>query len=125
MNLEFIQKTIEDHLDLIEINAVALAQSRERAGKFLVVQAILTSYLKDLEEAQAKITTIREASYAQSIKMADGKNITEKKVEAEANPEYSSYREASERVAAEINWIKGHIKIFENAHILFRQSLRE
>jgi hypothetical protein len=125
MQYEEIEKLIEDHIDLIHVDANALANSKDRSARFLVIQAILATYLKSLEEAKAQLTTITEASFAQAIKYASGKNVTENKISASVDPQYSSTRENSEKLDAEINWIKTHMKIFENAHILFRQFLRE
>jgi hypothetical protein len=125
MTFEEIEKYVSDHIDLIKINATALAQGKERAAKFLVIQAILSNHLKCLEEGKALVTTSVEATYAQVILGANGKNVTENKITAAADPRYTSQREAAENLDAEINWVKTHMKIFDNAHIMFRQYTKE
>lgn len=125
MDLQQVTNLINEHIDLVEVNASALASSKDRAAKFLVIQAILATYLKGLEDGKAKLKTMVDATYAQSILGASGKNVTENKIIAEADPAYARVREGSEELDSEINWIKTHMKIFENAHILFRQFLRE
>ncbi len=125
MNQEQIQDLVTESLDLIEINASALGDGKRRAARFLVVQAILATYLKSLEECKAKTDVMLEAQFAQAVFGAEGKNVTEKKVSASANKDYSNVKEAMGNIDAEINWIKTHLKIFDNAHLMFRQYTRE
>lgn len=125
MNFPEIERIVNDHLDLIKIDAVGLAEGKPRAARFLVVQSLLANYLKDLQDARAKVSTVVDASYAQAIQTAEGKNITEKKTMAEANPLYAGNREGMETLDSEINWIKVHMDIFNNAHLMFRQYSRE
>lgn len=114
-----------DHIGLITINATALAQGKERAAKFLVVQAILSNHLKELRDAKVSVSTLEKASYAQAILGASGKNVTENKIIAEADPYYSQNREALESISSEESWTKEHFDIFNNAHLMFRQYSRE
>lgn len=125
MNLEDIQQVIDDHINLITVDSKSLAQARERSAKFLVIQSVLASFLKDFEEEKARIKTLETATYSQAIREAEGKNITEKKVSAEENIAYSSSREALEKMEAVRDYIRTHIKIFENAHLFFRQLCRD
>lgn len=127
MQFEQIQKIVNDHIDLVEISSTGLAQGKDRAAKFLVVQSILANYIKDLEDGRAKGKTIVDASYAQVLReiSATSKKITEAKKEVEAHPDYTSNREALEQLDSEINWVKTHMKIFDNAHLMFRQYSRE
>ena len=122
MNLEDVRDLIADTLTLITVDAKGLQQAKERAARFLVVQAILESYILDyISSDKSKLTTLTSAVYAQTLVESEGKNVTEKKIAAESDTRYSSTREASERVDAIHNYIKTHIKIFDNAHVFFRQ----
>lgn len=125
MTFEEIEKIVNNHIDLIEINPVAIVESRERCAKFLVMQAILSTHIKILQDCKVKVSTLEKASYAQSILNSSGKNITENKIMAEADPNYSQNREAMELIDSEINWSKQHFDIFNNAHIQFRQYSKE
>lgn len=125
MNLNDIQKIIEDHLELITVDAKSLAQARERSAKFLIIQSVLATFLRDFEEEKAKVKTLETATYSQAIREADGKSITEKKISAEENISYSSAREALEKMEAVRDYVRTHIKIFENAHLFFRQLCRD
>lgn len=125
MDFETLEKIVNDHLDLVEINAAAIAQSRERSAKFLVIQALLSSHLKVLQDVKVKASTVEKATYAQAILSAGGKNVTENKIVAEASPAYSKSRETMELIDSEINWTKQHFDIFNNAHIMFRQYSKE
>lgn len=123
--LEQLQELINKHLDLIEINRDAIIEARTRAAQFLVVQSHLSNHLKTLEDAEVKASTIEKASYAQAILNAAGKNVTEQKIQAEADPAYAEARETIELIKSEVNWVKKHHDIFNNAHILFRQIAAE
>jgi hypothetical protein len=120
-----VAAVINEHVDLITITPQGLAESRERAGRFLVAQALLTSYLKQIDEELAKFSVLKDATFAKTINKTDGKNVTEKKINAGANEEYCQMTVSYDNLVAVREWIKGHIKIFENAHILYRGFCRE
>lgn len=121
MTFEQLEDLVNRNLDLIEVNTSVVLESRNRAAKFLVIQAHLANHLKILDDVKVKASTIEKATYAQAIMSQSGKNITENKINAEADQTYSSSRESVELVDAEINWTKRHYDIFGNAHIMFRQ----
>lgn len=125
MNLSQIEQIIKNHVELITIDAKGLAEARERASKFLTITALLANYLRDLEIEIGKHSATVEASYAQSIKISDAKNITEKKVYAVEDPVYSRNKVTMDQLEAQRNWIKTYMRIFENAHLMFRQYSRE
>lgn len=116
---------VEDHLELITIDAKSIADAKSRAAKFLVAMSVLSTFLKKLEDDMARATTMKEATYAQGIAMIEGNKITEKKIEVNNNKNYTDAREFNERLEAFRYWIKTHIKIFEQAHLLFRQVGRD
>lgn len=125
MTLDQVREIIDQNIELITVDARGLAESRERAAKFLTVVAILANYLKDLEIEIGKYSATVEASFAQAMRESDGKNVTEKKAFAEENPLYSKNKVAMSQFDAQRNWIKTYMKIFENAHLMFRQYSRE
>lgn len=125
LNLQDVQKIINDHIELVEVNAKSMADAANRAAKFLVAQSILASFLKGFEDDKTKLESARLAQYAQSIRCTEGKNITEKKVYVEADPGYAATRELVEQIETIHSYIKTHMKIFDNAHVMFRQMSRE
>lgn len=125
MTFDEIQKIVNDHLDLICMDATGLARAKDRAATFLVVQAILSNHLKALRDAKPMISTVEKATYAQAMMDTTSKKVTENKITAEANPTYSKSREALELIDSEISWTKEHFEIFGNAHVLFRQHSKE
>lgn len=127
MSLTFdqIEQVVIEHVSMIEISSASLAEGKKRAAQFLVVQSLLSNYLKDIESAKAKINTESSAQYATALGSGGGKNVTENKINAEAHPSYTQARERQEEYDAEIRWLKTHIEIFQNAHLMFRQYTRE
>jgi hypothetical protein len=124
-NSNEIFEVVQGQLDLITVTPEGLASSKDRAARFLVVQATLIEYLRQVDEELAKRSTLKEATYANKISTIVGKNITEKKIIIATDEEYSSVRESYEELEALREWVKGHIRIFENAHILYRGFSRE
>jgi hypothetical protein len=120
-----ILEVVSEQVELIAVTPQRLIESKERAAKFLVVQAMLIEYLKQVDVELAKHSTLKDATYANKINRVEGKNITEKKITIATDEEYSSVRESYEELEALREWVKGHIRIFENAHILYRGFSRE
>lgn len=125
MDLKNIENLIQETLELIAVDAKSLVDARNRAARFLVIQSILATFLKNFEEEKAKVKTLETATFAKAIQVADGKNITEKKIQADQNHEYTLARESLERLDGIREYIKTHIRIFENAHLFFRQLGKE
>src|SRR5690242_13928669 len=103
LSLEQIETLVEKGVQEIAVTASSLADAAPRAGRFLTRVAVLTDYLRQLEEESPKHLTLTNAAYAQAIKAAEGKNITEKKVEAEANTIYTTILEAKGMHEAQYN----------------------
>lgn len=125
MTYQDVVQIVDNHIGLIEVNPIAMNQSKERAAKFLVVQAILSNHIKELQDVKAQVSTLEKATYAQCLMTASGKNVTENKIMAEAHPDYAKNREALELIDSELNWCKQHFDIFNNAHVMFRQFSKE
>lgn len=116
-----INGLVERGIEEIAVNAHSLVDAKPRAGRMLIRVAVLTNYLRAIEEELPKLQTLVNAQYAVAVQQANGKNVTEKKIEAEASKVYSNAVEAKAMLDAEQNWVKNHIKIFDNAHIMYRQ----
>lgn len=124
MSRDEIEELVERGVDLIAITPEGLAQSRERAGEFLIIQAVLTTYLLQVSEDLSKLTALKDAFFADSIRKAEGKNVTEKKINTAKDDKYNEAVKNYEAMDSLRDWVKGHIKIFENAHILYRSLSR-
>jgi len=118
-------EVVTAQLELITVTPQGLAESKDRAANFLIVQASLIEYLRQIDGELAKRSTLKEATYSNKIGQTTGKNITEKKINIATDEEYATVRESYEELEALREWVKGHIKIFENAHILYRGFSRE
>jgi hypothetical protein len=120
-----VEKLVQSNLELIVVSPESYSEYKERAGNFLVIQAFLVTYLKDVVDELSKQESLKEAVYADAISEVEGKSITEKKINVAKKLEYVSIRESFDQLESVKEWIKGHIKIFENAHILYRGFSRE
>lgn len=125
LTLAQVRDLIDRCIDLITVDAKGLAEAKDRCAKFLTAQALLTNYMEVLEVEIGKHDAVTEAALAQAIDEADVKGITEKKVKAQANPVYAQTKIKMLELKAQHNWLKTHMKILENAHIMYRQYIRD
>lgn len=125
MTVDQVKQLVSETVDLIAIDAQSLADAKPRASKFLVAVAVLTDFQRKIEEELPKRQTLLDASYAQAYDSCASKNVTDKKKYAEASESYVQARESLEKLKALHTWIKGHIKIFDNAHLMYRQYSRD
>ncbi len=125
LNWDEIKELVDGLVDSITVTDEGLSEARERSANFLVGQAVLTSHLKDVDEELAKLATARDATYAHSLSKVTGENITQKKINVANETDYTTLRQQYEELESKREWLKGHIKIFENAHILYRSFSRE
>lgn len=125
MELSYIEQLVEETVELIAISNQSLADARPRASRFLVVNSILSSFLREVEEDLPRCETLEGAQYATAINLVNGKNITEKKAQVELVTNYTDAREQKQKLEALREWLKTHIKIFENAHLMYRQYSRD
>ena len=120
-----LRAKIQEHLELIKYSPRAMKEASERATAFLIMVAILSDEKRNAIEDKAKLTTLRDASYAQAFGRSQAKQVTEKKAEAENDVTYTEMRETLEQCEAKISWLKDHIEIFTNAHVTYRQLSKE
>ncbi len=120
-----IKSMVDGLVDEITVTDEGLSEAKERSANFLVGQAVLTSHLKEVSGELAKLATARDATYAHSLSKVTGENITQKKINVANETEYTALREQYEELEAKREWLKNFIKIFENAHILYRSFSRE
>ena len=101
--------------------AVSEREAERRAGQFLLIQAHITDKMDELNHEKIGTTSILAAIYPKLMAMETSKQVTEKKVNVEGHEDYLAAREAVETIEAQLNYLKTYFKIFENAHIFYRQ----
>ena len=116
-----LRNWISDHIKLLEIDAHALAASKERMGKFLIAGSVLSTILREVDIDLAKAEALKDSVEAKVIDELPGQKITEKKTMAKADPEFQKATLEFKNLTSKRSWLSVHIKLFENAHIMFRQ----
>lgn len=125
LSYDEIVEMVDAHVELITVTSQGLSESRERAAKFLVAQAVLTQYLREVDEELSKRSILKDTSYADVLGKSDSGKITEKKLLVIKNDEYKKSLEDYNKWESLRDWVKGFIKIFENAHLFYRGISRE
>lgn len=125
--MDEIEQFIEEYTEMLPTNGkvVDVTVAEDRASKFLMAQARLVSWRRDFSDAKVKLVSSERLSYASAIGSVDGKNVTEKKLNAEADKRYIKVREDLEYTDTTITYLKSFIEIFGNAHVFYRQLCRD
>ncbi len=124
MTDEQLHQKIQECLELIKYSSKSLTEAPDRATKFLIMQALLVDAKRSAEEDRVKLTTLSEATYSQAVGKATG-GITERKMEADRDQDYQGAREALGDCEAKISWLRGYNDIMNNAHIVYRNLMKE
>lgn len=122
MDITGIRQYIDECVDLLKVDlAVSEREAEMRAGRFLNVLAHITNAIYIVSDSKIKDTSLRDAVYAEKLNQDTAKNVTEKKANAEAHPEYAHAREAFEVSENTLAYLRAYQKIFTDAHVFFRQ----
>lgn len=129
MNIDMnaLLEEIETYTDLLPTsgNSVSKSDAEDRATKFLVISSKLLNARFLANEDKIKAISIAKSIFAQVTREADGKNVTEKKLNAEANSDYQEAREYLEKIENKVDFFKTYINIFNDAHVFYRQLSKE
>lgn len=124
-DLDSLEEFIFEHLDLLPTDQVnSTTEAEKRAAKFLYAVGIISVNRKRVSDDMIAVKTQESVLYSQAIKDAEGKNVTEKKINAEVNQDYIRAREVKEKMDNILNYLKTQEKVFENAHIFYRNLYR-
>lgn len=120
MDTKKIEATVLKHITLIEVTPKSRAEAQERAGDFLKINYSLAVLVLRLEKAMVKLETLMEIGQANAFNEAVGKNVTEKRSNMLLDATRNESKEVYKEKEAVRNWAKTSMKIFENAHIMYR-----
>ncbi len=125
MNLDELQSYLNGIVPLFSAeNVVSTREAQVRCGKFLEAQHYISLASLQLASQLLKLISLRDIKYAQLMSQDTSKNVTEKKVNVEAHPDYVSIREQVDDVESKLSFLKTHTKLQENAHLFFRTWLK-
>jgi len=96
----------------------------ERASGLLMVNAEIAQVVHAFEDRKVELKTLQECMLKESMDESVGKTVVERKLSAECNKKYISAREQYELLEADLSELKTLSKIFENAHIMWRQIMK-
>jgi len=100
-------------------------QLETKASSLLQITAELAQVRHGLEQALIKARSVERASAAKSMFGTNEKTVTEKKLRAETDVEYTAAREDLEDIENNITYIKSMMEIFRDGHIFYRRLIKE
>lgn len=116
-----IQNLIESNLDILELDEVISGvEASKRAAKALRVATHLINHRYELLQSKVSTKSLRDAEFARAISTSEGKDAKTREANSKADKGYVEARERYEQDEVGVSTIDAYIKLFENAHILYR-----
>lgn len=126
MDFSEIQQYVHKNLPLTKYDPKKFRDNPlERASEFFMVLATLNDFKQRCEADKAKIQTMSTGFYHDAYNSSSAKSVTQQKLDAEIDAQYSNTRETLEEIDSMIKWTKTSIDIFNNAHLTFRQLAKD
>lgn len=97
----------------------------EKASKLLLVTAKLAHERRTCEHALLRASSVEKAEYAKAFSEAEAKTAKEREIKADASEKVLEAKEFVAELKSDITYITTHIDIYRNAHLLYRQELRQ
>lgn len=97
----------------------------DKSATFLLTVAKLAHERRTLDQALLKAQSVEKATYAKALFRAEAKTVKEKEVLADADSAVIQSTEEVAELKSDITYVATCIDIFKNAHLLYRQSLRQ
>ena len=121
-----LQEFITSNLDITEMDQLISApDAAKRAARSLNVIAKLIDARYERLRAKVARKSLRDASFADAINSTEGRDAKTREVGARANPDYLKQRGAYEQVEATVVTLDQYIRLFENAHIFYRNLCKD
>lgn len=97
----------------------------KKAARFLVLKAALADAIWTLESKALEATSVVKADYIRALDEAQVKTIAEKQLRADADPDYLQNKELLGECKIALDWLQTYADIFNNAHIFYRQQMKQ
>jgi len=98
---------------------------RFKAAKFLAICSVINEERRMIEAELLKYSSIEKATFAKVFNGVMAKTVQEKNMLTEASPEYLEAKENLGTVKNTINYLNTQLDVFKNAHLLYRQQIKE
>jgi hypothetical protein len=120
-----IHDMVDEYNELLPMaTTISQVDAEMRATKFLVAVALLTNIKHALGDELIAATSVEKGVYAKIMNRDESKTVGQRDANVKAHPEYIAAREALEKVENDMDFIKTYQKIYDNAHIFYRQLAR-
>ena len=117
-----MKELIAEYVDMLPTGkSLSQTEVEKRASSFLVATAHITNWRHLFSDKKIEATSIEKAVYAAKLAQSEGKGVTEKKIEVEADEEYRVAREEIEKLDNDLAFLRSYYDIFMNAHVFYRQ----
>lgn len=125
-NIDDIKVYLEELKPLLNCdNVVGEEEHKIRAGKFLSAQYEIAVTTHTLTSELFKRKSFESCVFANLLNKDQAKNVTEKKHNAEANPEYQEVHERIEEIESNLFLLKTMAQVYRDAHVFHRQHSKK
>ncbi len=122
--IQKIQNKISEYVEMMEIKdrqIIPPSEAEYRASLFLTACAFVVDLKAQYSELHHVATAKTNVAYKMAIGRAGGRNITESKVNADADPEYAAAQKEADDLEEKADYFSTYYQLFTNAHIFYRQ----
>jgi len=114
------EKQYEDLISKIPDYEVPPSEAKELATKFFKATFEINKVIRIIRNDIILLEQTSKVLYKQAIENSEGKNITEKKVNAEANIQYLKGLKELQEHSNSLEYFRGLFKIMEQGHIFYK-----
>lgn len=119
-----IERMLGEYVDLMEIKnrqIVPPIEAEYRASLFLTACAHAINWRATYAELLHNATARAEVSYKIALFQANGRNVTEAKIVADADPDNQAAQIKVRELESKVDYFQTYYQLFMNAHIFYRQ----
>ena len=120
MDFNKIEKKYDELISQLSNYNVMPSEAKELATRFLGASFEVNKIVRFIRNDMVLLDQSIKISYKQAIEKSEGKSITEKKINAEANAEYLKYCKELTYTGNNLEYFRSLLKLFEQGHIFYK-----
>lgn len=120
MDLKLFEDRYQELIDKIPDFEIAPSLAKELSTRFFKATYEINKIIKDIRNEMILLEQVCKVVYKQSIERAEGKNVTEKKISADADFDYLESLKKFEEHSNNLEYFRTLYRVMENGHIFYK-----